>query len=123
MSLNFEIDSQRRYEKFVERVSEQHEVWGLKSDDGWAIVESNAYEDTGVMLFWSDKAYAKQCAVEEWSHYVPTVIKLESFSTHWLPGLEEDELLAGVNWNKDLIGLEAEPLELLKDLQERNENS
>lgn len=120
MSMNLEIDSQRRYEKFVERVSLSQGVWGLKSDDGWAIVESNAYEDTGVMLFWSDKAYAKQCAAEEWDHYIPTLITLENFVQLWLHGLEEDELLVGVNWNKDLVGLEAEPLELLNDLQAKN---
>lgn len=119
MSLNLQIDSQRRFEKFVERVSNNQEVWGLKSEDGWAIVESNAYEDTGVMLFWSDKEYAKRCAMEEWAHYIPTLITLENFLTFWLTGLEEDELLVGVNWNKDLVGLEIEPLELLKNLAEK----
>lgn len=119
ISMNLEIDFQRRYEKFIKRVREHAEVWGLKSEDGWAIVESNTYEDTGVMLFWSDKAYAKQCAAEEWNHYIPTLIALENFSTLWLPGLDEDELLVRVNWTKDLIGLETEPLELLNNLQKK----
>ena len=71
------------------------------------------------MLFWSDKAYAKQCVAEEWSHYVPAVISLADFTAHWLHGMHEDELLVGVNWNKDLVGLEMEPLDLLAALQEK----
>ena len=36
----------------------------------------------------------------------------------WLPGMNQDELLVGVNWNAKLIGLEVEPSELLKELEE-----
>lgn len=118
MELDLIINSKRRYENFIKRVSESRTVWGLKSEDGWCVCESNEYEDTVVMLFWSDEAYARQCAVEEWSHYSPTSIPLEEFMTNWIYGMNEDELLVGVNWNAKLIGLEVEPYELLKELDE-----
>lgn len=118
MELDLTINSKRRYENFIKRVSESMTVWGLKSEDGWCVCESNEHEDTAVMLFWSDEAYARQCAVEEWSHYKPTSLSLEEFMNNWIHGMNEDDLLVGVNWNVKLIGLEVEPLDLLKELEE-----
>ncbi|MFJ7973701.1 DUF2750 domain-containing protein [Psychrobacillus sp. NPDC096389] len=118
MELDLTINSKRRYENFIKRVSESMTVWGLKSEDGWCVCESNEYEDTAVMLFWSDEAYARQCAVEEWSHYKPTSLSLVEFMNNWIHRMNEDDLLVGVNWNVKLIGLEVEPLDLLKELEE-----
>ena len=56
------INSRKRYENFLKRVSESKTVWGLESIDGWCVSESNDYEDTVVMLFWSDEAYARMCS-------------------------------------------------------------
>ncbi len=35
---------------------------------------------------------------------------------NWLSGMNEDNLLVGVNWNVKLIGLEVEPVDLFKEL-------
>lgn len=118
MEFDLTINSKKRYENFIKRVSENRVVWGLQSKDGWCVCESNEYEDTVVMLFWSDEAYARQCAVEEWSHYEPKTIPLEEFMNNWLYGLNQDDLLVGVNWNVKLIGLELEPYNLFKELEE-----
>jgi hypothetical protein len=37
---------------------------------------------------------------------------------NWIYGMNEDDLLVGVNWNAKLIGLEVEPYDLFKDLDE-----
>ncbi|WP_078410754.1 DUF2750 domain-containing protein [Priestia abyssalis] len=79
MEFDLTINSKRRCENFIRRVSESKTVWGLKSKDGWCVCESNEYEDTEVILFWSDEAYARQCVVEEWSNYKPTSIDGEFF--------------------------------------------
>ncbi|WP_422659880.1 DUF2750 domain-containing protein [Paenibacillus sp. EC2-1] len=118
MELDLTINSKRRYEKFISRISQNKMVWGLKSEHGWCVCESNEYEDTEVMLFWSDEAYARQCAIEEWSHYIPAPITLEEFKYSWLYGMNEESLLVGVNWNVKLIGLEIEPYDLLKELEQ-----
>lgn len=119
MSFDLTINSERRYEKFIERVSKGKLVWGLTNEEGWCVCESNEYEDTDVMPFWSDEAYARQCAIEGWSNYHPTPIPLEEFMNSWLYGMNEDGLLVGVNWNAKLIGLEIEPAELFSKLERK----
>lgn len=71
------------------------------------------------MLFWSDRAYAKQCARDEWSDYEPAQIPIGDFTEAWLPGLNRDGLLVGTNWNVHLIGLEIQPLNLKAELNSR----
>ena len=114
--LDLIINSKRRYENFIKRVSENKVVWGLENEDGWCVCESNEYEDTVVMVFWSDEAYARQCAVDGWSHYEPSSIPLEIFMNTWLNGMNEDGLLVGANWNAKLIGVEVEPFDLLEEI-------
>lgn len=115
---DLEINSQKRHERFIERIIENEIVWGLKlkNEDSWAVAPSNEYEDALVMVFWSDRAHAQRCAEEEWSEYEPTEIPLELFLKNWLTGLEEDGLLVGSNWSGDLIGFELEPIELLNEI-------
>ncbi|WP_460138191.1 DUF2750 domain-containing protein, partial [Priestia megaterium] len=39
------------------------------------------------------EAYAKQCAVEGWSHYKSASIPLEEFMDNWLYGMNDDDML------------------------------
>ena len=121
--LDLEIASKERHERFVQRVVASREVWGLKSAEGWACAPSTAdgNEDITVMPFWSDRAYAKQCAKEDWSQYDPTVIPLDLFLERWLTGMAEDGCLVGTNWNAHLCGHEIEPLVLQQEIQEQSE--
>jgi len=102
------------------------EVWGLKSEEGWCLAPSNATDDeedgdeeveVDVLPFWSDRAYAKQCARDDWAHYEPTAIDLADFLEAWLPGMAEAGERVGTNWNADLVGLESDPLELKAELE------
>ncbi len=115
--LDNKIASLERYERFIERIKKAGEIWGLKNADGWCVSDSNNNDDVQVMPFWSDRAYAQQCAKEEWANYVPTAIDLVSFTTKWLPGLAKDKLLVGTNWSSHLIGEEIEPLALKEKLE------
>lgn len=116
--LNLKINSNKRYKKFIDEVVENEIVWGLKlkNQDGWAVAISNKYEDTEVMTFWSNKTYAKVCAKEDWSDYEACPIELENFLNDWLIGLNKDELLIGVNWDMNLIGLEVGPIDLRDEI-------
>ena len=69
------------------------------------------------MPFWSDRAYAKQCAKEDWSHYEPTPIPLKLFLEGWLTGMAADGCLVGTNWNAQLCGHEIEPSELRQEIE------
>jgi len=49
-------------------------------------------------------------------NYKPTPIALDFFLSNWLPGLERDGHLVGVQFNADLAGLEVDPSQLATDL-------
>lgn len=115
MSLHLLADLAANKDRFIRRVLESGQVWGLRSDDGWANCPSNQ-NDADVLLFWSDEAYARRLAEKEWANYIPTPIDLPSFIDNWLQGMHQDMVLAGVNYNSDLAGLEIDPLELAKEL-------
>lgn len=117
--LDLAVASKERHERFVHRVVAAREVWVLKDVDGWVCSESTREEgeNRSVMPFWSDRAYAKQCAKEEWSDYEPTQIPLDKFLERWLPGMAKDGLFVGTNWNAALCGHEILPLELKVEIE------
>jgi Protein of unknown function (DUF2750) len=110
-------DLKANYERFVARVRASNTVWGLEDEEGWAVCPSNEYE-CDVYVFWSDEADALQHCTEDWAGYEPASIELESFLEHWLPGMERDGYLVGVQFNAELAGLEIEPGDLARDLSE-----
>jgi hypothetical protein len=119
--LDFTVASEERHRRFVQRVVASGIVWGLKDDEGWVTSSStNDETDRPIMPFWSDRAYAKQCASDEWSEYEPTQIPLDLFIEHWLPGMHGDGYLVGTNWNAQLSGHEIEPLQLLEEINACN---
>ncbi len=106
------------YRRFVEKVRETGEVWGLRIEDSWAYCPSNEYEDTDVLVFWSDRASAQSHVQGEWSEHKPESIPLDEFIENWLPGMDEDGMLVGPNWDADLRGLEVEPQDMVEELTE-----
>jgi hypothetical protein len=123
--LNLAAAAKERHDRFVQRIVASREVWGLKNDDGWACTASSAdgNEDREVMPFWSDRAYAKQCAKDDWLDYEPTPIPLVLFVSEWLPGMATEGSLVGTNWNAQLCGYEIEPLDLSREIKEAVTNS
>lgn len=118
---DLKIASKERHDRFVQRIVATREVWGLKSDDGWAVSTSTAdsTKNKSVMPFWSDLAYAKQCAKDEWTNYEPTSINLSLFMERWLSGMAKDDCLVGTNWNAQLCGYEIKPLFLKAEIEAR----
>lgn len=109
---------QDRYDTFVESIKSTGEVWGLNAGEGCIVVDSVEFEDTEVMPFWPDEDSAKAVATEDWSEFTPELIPLEEFLENWLPGLHEDGLLVGANWDEDMVGLEVEPADLSRRLMD-----
>jgi len=116
--LGLSTDSRLRHDRFVQRAVTSGIVWGLKSDNGWITSSSTAEqsEGRGIMPFWSDRAYARQCAKGGWAHCEPTQILLDVFIDRWMPGMDVDGLLVGTNWNAHLCGYEIAPLVLRDQL-------
>lgn len=106
------------HQRFVSRVVEARTVWGLRGPEGWASCDSVEFEDTRVMPFWSDAAYARRAATDDWSGWTAMAIALDDFLDTWLKGMHEDGVLVGTNWDANNCGLEVEPRELAAELLE-----
>ena len=109
-------DPQINHDRFVREVRASGLVWGLQSDNGWAVCESNEYEDTDVYPFWSEEVAAAAHCTDDWAGFVPTSLDLDLFIDTWLAGMSEDGVLVGTNWDEDLMGLEVEPSDLAEEL-------
>jgi hypothetical protein len=105
-----------KYKLFVEKVAGSKLVWGLKNKEGWANSYANENEEIDVIPFWSDRAYAKACARDEWKGYSPAEIPLAEFLESWCIEMAEAETLAGINWDANMFGKEIDALELAYDI-------
>ncbi|WP_144391615.1 DUF2750 domain-containing protein [Pleionea sediminis] len=115
-------DPEQNYQIFLEGAVDSGLVWALvtsEEEDGeFALCESEDKDNTDVMPFFSAQDFAQAVCHGEWANYQPRAIELDDFIDNWLPGMQKDGLLVGVNWTEDLEGLEQEPLELSLDLLE-----
>lgn len=109
-------DTDENYDRFIDEALATGCVWGLESDEGWALCPSVNNDDISVMPLWSQPEFAKLHCEEEWAGYRVIPISLEEMLDDWLPGMHEDVLYVGVNWNAELEGEEVEPLDLLEDI-------
>ncbi len=127
--LQDQITLKNRYKDFIRKVCETETVYGLKDDKGYATSYSNEleYEDgepVQIICFWSDPARAKSCVDKEWNRYEASPVPLNEFLENWCLGMNIDGLLVGVNFDSNLFGYEAEPLELaLEVIEELKKNS
>ena len=107
------------HDRFIMRIIESETVWYLQHPDGVANSVSNEDEETTILLFWSDKAYAKRVQNNGFEDYQETSMDLFDFLYRWLPGMSGDGVLAGTNWTGDLIGIEINPFDLRKEIEGR----
>lgn len=110
-------DLEENLDRFVVEGLEQGCIWGLQGPEGWALCASEHHEDMDVIPLWSQEQFARIHCVEDWSEYRPVAIDINEFLEEWLPGMHDDVLLVGVNWNQDLEGDEIEPLDLLEEFE------
>jgi hypothetical protein len=110
-------DPAENLDRFIVEAMELGCVWGLEGPDGWALSASEAHDDVDVMPFWSQEGFARAHCQDDWKDYTPVAIELVEFLEDWLPGMHEDVLLVGINWNEELEGEEIEPLDLLEEFE------
>ncbi|WP_298903170.1 DUF2750 domain-containing protein [uncultured Psychroserpens sp.] len=115
------ITLKNRHLKFIKTVSENEIVYGLKSKNGFATSSSTQYEDDNgnpieLICFWAEKVRAKSCAKDEWKNYKVTEIALSEFMENWCVGMANDGLLIGTEFDQNLFGFEAEPLDVILEL-------
>ena len=108
-----------RYSLFIAKVAASKIVWGLQNKKGWANSHAADNEETTVVPFWSERAYAKACAKDDWRDYTATEVPLTDFLESWCLGMADDDLLAGINWDANMFGKEVNPLNLAVDILEQ----
>jgi len=111
------ISLKLRHEKFVKQVCETGIVYGLRSEEGFATSSSNDQEDDDgeaieVICFWSEAAAAGVCIKNDRAEYKVAEIALPDFIENWCIGMNNDNLLAGTDFDHNMFGFETEPLEL-----------
>ena len=107
------------FQRFINRVIDNESLFYLSNDEGVANSVSNDDEETTILLFWSDRSYAhraKKIFSEEFSESEMTLFE---FLYRWLPGMSGDDVLAGPNWNGNLVGREIDPFDLRTEIEER----
>lgn len=116
-------DLKARHDKFVAETSTNGRVWALENKEGFATSGSNQFEDEEggaikLICFWSDEKWARVCARESWSSYLPIEISLEDFLENWCIGMHSEGTLVGTNFDWNMFGTEIEPLELIIEIAE-----
>ncbi|MEP0265405.1 DUF2750 domain-containing protein [Dokdonia sp.] len=112
---------EKRHQRFIKTVCESEIVYGLKNRKGFATSSSIHDEDDqgnpiGMICFWANRALAKSCITDGWRRYKVIEIPLSDFMENWCIGMENDGLLIGTEFDKNMFGFEAKPLELLLEL-------
>jgi hypothetical protein len=115
------ITVKNRHKKFIKTVCETEIVYGLRNKKGFATSSSVHYdndngEPVGMICFWAEKVRAKSCIKDGWKKYETTEISLSEFMESWCLGMENDGLLIGTEFDKNMFGFESEPLELIIEL-------
>jgi len=82
------LDAARRYSYFLGHVADWEEVWGLRDEDGWALVG----DDTGAeaIAVWPHERFASACAADELKGSEPASIHLDDWMETWLPNMAKD---------------------------------
>lgn len=105
--------------EFYREISECGYVWYVRDKKG--IPAPKTVEGDRSMPFWSNEKKVLRIIknVPTYAAFEPQKITLKEFKDKWLPGLEKDELLVGLNWGgKNATGYDVSP----QGVKERLEN-
>lgn len=84
------LTASERYKYFIRKISDFEEVWGLKDEEGWALMGN---DEQVLFPIWCEMEFADLC---KWDKYQATAIPLNDFMEKLLPKLEEDNILLAV---------------------------
>lgn len=82
-----------RYSYFIKMVADQAQAWVLR-DMEWATSRVDA--GTICLLLWPAERFAKECAIGQWTLYVPCSIEVHSLLDMVLPDLRRRGVLLAV---------------------------
>src|SRR6478609_8838692 len=83
---------------FCREVALSRAVWGIRDAGGFPA--PFGADGERAMPFWSSQSRALKliATAPQFAGFVPVSIDWDTFCERWIPGLERDGLLVGVNW-------------------------
>lgn len=109
---------------FFDEVQRLGEVWAVRDKNGFpAPVNADGVRS---MPFWSLASRARkiQSTVPAYRGFEVVSIPLDDWRSRWLPGLERDNLLIGLNWSgARATGYDVLPADALSSLAARESSS
>lgn len=114
---------------FIKKIAQTKELYVVEYKEGVGMAQSLLFQDEegipiGIVCFWSDIEAAQKCCVEDWKTYRPQQICLATFIEDYLIPIYNESLIVGLNFDENMQGLEADPLNvldlLLKELKSQN---
>jgi hypothetical protein len=107
------------YDAFVREVAAQSRVWTLRDSGG---IPTATGSNGTAMPFWSSLSRVEQviATVPAYSDFEPSELSWDRFRDRWLPGLERDGLLVGINWSGPrALGYDLEPQEVRTRIEDK----
>jgi hypothetical protein len=103
---------------FYKDVAKYMSVWCLRDKDGIPAPKGDKKKRS--MPFWSTQSRVNKIinSVTAYSEFEAFEISWDAFRDRWLPGLEKDGLLVGVNWSGDkAVGYDVEPKSVKENIE------
>lgn len=95
-------------------------VWTLRDENGYSAPKGK--EEQRVQPFWSSRSRVEKIisSVAAYAGMEPHPIKLPIWRERWLPGLQRDGLLVGLNWSGErATGYDVGPTDVVRALAAR----
>ncbi len=102
--------SAAHYAAFYIEAREGGEVWTVRDAGGFPAPETGT--GARAMPFWSKRSRVERVVANAsaYAGFDIASIPLAEFRTRWLPGLERDGLLVGINWSGErAVGYDVAP--------------
>ncbi len=105
---------------FFEEVLREGQVWTIRDSEGFPA--PLGADGVRTMPFWSLASRAEKIVstVDAYTGFEKVAIPLSEWRSKWLPGLEQDGLLLGLNWSGPrATGYDVEPASALASISAR----
>lgn len=112
------MPAEQRYDYFINQILELREVWGLASDDGWFVIPEDD-EDGEQLPVWPHAELAQLWVEGELADCHPVAISFDDWMNTWLPGMDNDALLATVCPDRETDAIVVGAAELLEDIKNK----
>lgn len=114
----------QKIEKIVTNLVTNKEVYALGLEGGYAKSLSTIFVDEDdlqieIFCFWVSKDLASECVVSDWEEYKVVAITLSTFMEDWCIGMSNENYAVGLDFDKNMEGIEIDPLELLLSICNR----